>query len=424
MTKGAGTLRAARSAGQGQPPHNQTAPGGFVLGRFLHFPHGRGRRPQAGQGQRWGAPHRLCDCSQNRCPSPDGCQSRDRRGRGGAGGKRAGPEAPPPFLASRRRPPRGHTQDGGGGEGRRALLTAFGRPAAMLGLLTNDVTRLVAGDGPPAATAAALPRALYAHALNVQGRCLYDLILYRLHQSPEEEPHILLECDSSVLDAIQKHLKLYKIRRKVNIAPCLDLSLWAVIPGEQAGDISSSLAKCADQAPILTPDPRTEVMGWRLIAKKGANLSEIIPGSHLGNIQDYHRHRYKQGIPEGVKDLPPGVALPLESNLAYMNGISFTKGCYIGQELTARTHHMGVIRKRLLPIRFAAPLPKDSVPEGADILTESGKSAGKFRAGGGELGIALLRLANINEPLCLNVAGEKVKLTASKPEWWPKPTSK
>ncbi|XP_052664431.1 putative transferase CAF17, mitochondrial isoform X1 [Harpia harpyja] len=300
----------------------------------------------------------------------------------------------------------------------RALLDVRGAEAGVFlqGLLTNDVTPLVAGDGGRAA--------LYAHALNVQGRCLYDLILYRLHESPEEEPHILLECDSGVLDAIQKHLKLYKIRRKINITPCLDLSLWAVVPGEQAGDIASSLAKCADQALISTPDPRTEVMGWRLIAKKGANLSEIIPGSHIGNVEDYHRHRYKQGIPEGVKDLPPGVALPLESNLAYMNGISFTKGCYIGQELTARTYHMGVIRKRLLPVHFSTPLPKDSIPEGAEILTESGKSAGKFRAGGGELGIALLRLANINEPLCLNIAGDKVKLTASIPEWWPKPASK
>ncbi|KAM6102013.1 putative transferase CAF17, mitochondrial [Theristicus caerulescens] len=303
----------------------------------------------------------------------------------------------------------------------RALLDVRGAETALFlqGLLTNDVTRLVAGDATPTP-----PRALYAHALNVQGRCLYDVILYRLHESPEEEPHILLECDGGVLDAIQKHLKLYKIRRKVNIAPCLDLSLWAVVPGERAGDVTSSLAKSADQALILTPDPRTEVMGWRLITKKGANLAEIIPGSHIGNIQDYHRHRYKQGIPEGVKDLPPGVALPLESNLAYMNGISFTKGCYIGQELTARTHHMGVIRKRLLPVHFSAPLPKDSIPEGAEILTESGKSAGKFRAGGGDLGIALLRLANINEPLCLNVAGDKVKLTASIPEWWPKTASK
>ncbi|XP_031463631.1 putative transferase CAF17, mitochondrial isoform X2 [Phasianus colchicus] len=304
----------------------------------------------------------------------------------------------------------------------RALLSVRGAEAAVFlqGLLTNDVTRLVAaGEGP-----AGPPRALYAHALNVQGRCLYDIIVYRLHESQEEEPHILLECDSSVLDAIQKHLKLYKIRRKVSISPRLDLSLWAVVPGEQAGDISSSLAQYAERALVLTPDPRAEVMGWRLIIKAGANLPEIIPGSRIENIQDYHRHRYKQGIPEGVKDLPPGVALPLESNLAYMNGVSFTKGCYIGQELTARTHHMGVIRKRLVPVQFSVPLPQESIPEGAEILTETGKAAGKFRAGGDELGIALLRLANINGPLCLNVAGDKVKLTASIPEWWPKTASK
>lgn len=130
------------------------------------------------------------------------------------------------------------------------------------------------------------------------GVCFPDLVgvaFFRLHESPEEEPHILLECDSSVLDAIQKHLKLYKIRRKVNIVPCLDLSLWAVFPGEQAGDIAGSLAQCADQALVLTPDPRTEVMGWRLVTKKGVNLTEVIPGSRIGSIQDYHRHRYKQG---------------------------------------------------------------------------------------------------------------------------------
>ncbi|KAF2987665.1 hypothetical protein EK904_013939, partial [Melospiza melodia maxima] len=129
-------------------------------------------------------------------------------------------------------------------------------------------------------------------------------------------------------------------------------------------------------------------------------------------------------IPEGVKDLPPGVALPLESNLAFMNGISFTKGCYIGQELTARTHHMGVIRKRLLPVTFPGPLPAAGVPEGADILTQAGKRAGKFRAGGGELGIALLRLAHLHEPLRIPLDGDSVELRAATPEWWPKGAAK
>ncbi|NXO88099.1 CAF17 transferase, partial [Sitta europaea] len=283
--------------------------------------------------------------------------------------------------------------------------------AFLQGLLTNDVTQLVAAGDAPAA--------LYAHALNAQGRCLYDVILYRLHESSAEEPHILLECDSSVLDSIQKHLRLYKIRRKVTITPCPELSLWAVIPGD-----ASALPKRAEQALLFTPDPRAEVMGWRLIAKKGASPSEIIPGSQIGDVQDYHRHRYTQGIPEGVQDLPPGVALPLESNLAFMNGISFTKGCYIGQELTARTHHMGVIRKRLLPVRLPEPLPGGSIPAGADIVTAAGKRAGRFRAGLGELGIALLRLAHLNEPLCIALAAGSVSLSACTPRWWPQGAAK
>ncbi|CAI5789191.1 Hypothetical predicted protein [Podarcis lilfordi] len=305
----------------------------------------------------------------------------------------------------------------------RALLRFQGPEAVtfLQGLLTNDVTRLAAAEG----GAADAPRAIYAHALNVQGRCLYDVILYRIHESQQEEPHILLECDAGVLESLQKHLKLYKIRRKVNITPCLDLSLWAVIPKELSQEGACKLQQCAGKAVVATPDPRVGVMGWRLITSKGTEPLEVVPGCQIGNVKDYHRHRYKQGVPEGIKDLPSGIALPLESNLTYMNGISFTKGCYIGQELTARTHHMGVIRKRLLPIQLSTPMSSESIPEGAEIVLESGKPAGKYRAGVDELGVALLRLANINEPLHLKISGDShVRVTASIPKWWPKPANK
>ncbi|XP_054847736.1 putative transferase CAF17, mitochondrial [Eublepharis macularius] len=319
----------------------------------------------------------------------------------------------------------------GGADGRGAAADCFPLDRALLrlqgqetgpflqGLLTNDVTRLLGAGG-----ASEAPRAQYAHLLNVQGRCLYDVILYRIHESSQEETHILLECDAAVLDSLQKHLKVYKIRRKVNITPCHDLALWAVIPKVPSKEVSPELQQYTGKVVVATSDPRVDVMGWRLITSQGTNPVEIVPGSKIGNIEDYHRHRYKQGIPEGIKDLPTGVALPLESNLAYMNGISFTKGCYIGQELTARTHHMGVIRKRLLPIQLAVAEPFERIPEGAEIVTESGKSAGKYRAGREELGIALLRLANINEPLHLKLSGgATVNLTTSVPKWWPKPTN-
>uniref|UniRef100_A0A8C5S1L6 Iron-sulfur cluster assembly factor IBA57, mitochondrial n=1 Tax=Laticauda laticaudata TaxID=8630 RepID=A0A8C5S1L6_LATLA len=297
----------------------------------------------------------------------------------------------------------------------RALLRLQGPETLsfLQGLLTNDVT-------PFAEVGGAAPRALYAHALNVQGRCLYDVIAYRLHENKQEEQHVLLECDAGLLDSFWKHLKLYKIRRKLDISPCLDLLVWAVVPKEPSEGLQH-----AGQAVVLTTDPRVKIMGWRLITHKNVNPLEIVSGCRLGELKDYHRHRYQQGIPEGVKDLPYGTALPLESNLVYLNGVSFTKGCYIGQELTARTHHMGVIRKRLLPIQLSPLMPLESLAEGTEILTESGKSAGKFRAGENEFGIALLRLATTKDPLRLKVSdNSQVMVAASVPPWWPQTANK
>ncbi|XP_061110056.1 putative transferase CAF17 homolog, mitochondrial isoform X1 [Conger conger] len=295
----------------------------------------------------------------------------------------------------------------------RTLIKVQGQDTGsfLQGLVTNDMDLLTKG----------MQTAMYTHMLNIQGRTIFDIIMYSLKAEQEGETRLLLECDSSVQDALQRHMKMYKIRRKVTISPCADLSLWAVVPRDREGGGGDERPELTapEKALVWELDPRTKTMGWRLVTDKLLNPLELMGDIQQGETEHYHRHRYNIGLPEGVKDLPPGVALPLESNLVYMQGISFSKGCYIGQELTARTHHTGVVRKRLMPVRLSPPAQVSA--EGADLCTESGKPAGKHRADVGEVGLSLVRLAQARETLLLKPSPDTtLTVKAWAPDWWPK----
>lgn len=288
----------------------------------------------------------------------------------------------------------------------RALVKIHGQDTAsfLQGIITNDMRLLEESE----------QSVLYSHMLNVQGRTLYDIMLYSLKEA-DAFCGVLLECDTTVKDSILKHLKVYKIRRKVTIGTCPELSVWAVLPG-----LSKPELLTPEKALLLEADPRTVRMGWRLVTNSEEDPKNVIASCHKGNIEEYHKHRYTIGLPEGVQDLPPGVALPLESNVVYMNGISFSKGCYIGQELTARTHHTGVVRKRLMPVRLSSASVQH-LEEGAPLHSQTGKPAGKHRSGLGELGLSLVRTAHAKEVLTVKSTGDStVTLRAAVPDWWPK----
>jgi len=179
--------------------------------------------------------------------------------------------------------------------------------AFLQGLLTNDVT----GDLP-----------VYAALLSAQGKTMFDLIVWR------DGDTILLDCEAQYADDLAKRLSLYRLRRKLDIAR--DDSLGVFWSASQPND----------NAPNAATDPRLPALGWRWIGPIADGASGI--------DEAWLAHRLALGIAEGRAEL--GDILWLETNAAELNGVSFTKGCYIGQENTARMNWRQKINRRLLVV--------------------------------------------------------------------------
>lgn len=133
------------------------------------------------------------------------------------------------------------------------------------------------------------------------------------------------------------------------------------------------------------------------------------------------------GIGEGEKDHPAGNCFALESNADFLQGVSFSKGCYIGQELTARIYHSGVIRKRLVPIEFinGCEPTTSQLRENLVIISEKGEKLGKLRSHLGLKGLGLIyvdKLLKNNDQLNgkIDSNNKQIEVKAIKPFWWPK----
>lgn len=278
----------------------------------------------------------------------------------------------------------------------------------LQGLVTNDVTHL--GDQ---------CKAMYTMMLNAQGRVLYDLIIYDI--KPADDTELYIECDRCVLTDLIKTMKMYKLRRKVDIANVSEeYTVFGALPPMENMDNFWELGNLANPK-ISVQDPRVDKFGWRIVdndEKSVLSSFKSVSDVNLKEEELYHEERYKWGIAEGITDLPPGNCFPLESNLVYMNGACFAKGCYIGQELTARTYHTGATRKRLMPLVLESH--PSELKAGDNISTESGKSAGKFRKAVGNYGLGLMRLANIKGQLAAKSDSDiNYPLTVKTPSWWP-----
>ncbi|XP_050264856.1 putative transferase At4g12130, mitochondrial isoform X2 [Quercus robur] len=332
----------------------------------------------------------------------------------------------------------------------------------LQGLLTNDVRKFSEpmGENERTSTLPApnLPP-MYAALLTPQGKFLYDLFLYeppkpdaKLDKSgsgpgsdPDQSFELFADVDATVLDELLVTFKKYRVRSKVEIENVAkDFSCWQRYGGnlpEKSSSIEEPEAasvgwgagvdhsgESASRGNNLGwqwfNDPRLDSLGFR-----GIFPSDIIPplieADKETDEQNYLLWRLQKGVAEGSTEIPKGEAMPLEYNLAGLKAISFDKGCYMGQELVARTHHRGVIRKRLLPLRFlndSGEEVEQKVAPGSEVIdTASHKKAGTVRAALGCRGLGLLRLEEAFKGSgALTIQGqENVKVEAVRTDWWP-----
>lgn len=271
----------------------------------------------------------------------------------------------------------------------RAVLSVSGddRASFLQGLISNDIRKA----GPD--------RAIWAAFLTPQGKFLHDLFIV------EHDGAFLIDVEAARAEDFRKKLSLYKLRAKVAIA-ATDLSVFAVLNARalDLGDTPGAARAFGDG--IASVDPRLAALGARVVLASPEAL--IAAGLAEGDQAAWDAVRITAGVPDGSRDMAVDKALLLENGFDELGGVDFDKGCYMGQELTARTKYRGLVKKRLLPVTIDGPVPAPGTP-----LLAGAAEAGEMRSSCGHVGLALVRVEHLKAPL---TAGEAT-LTVAVPDW-------
>lgn len=239
----------------------------------------------------------------------------------------------------------------------RAVLSFEGEDhiSFLQGLVTQDVQKLKIGG------------LSWGGFLTPQGRVQYLFFIYKTADA------LFIECCASDVEALLTQLKRFKLRSKVEISRSSH-QIWV---GEESDILSLNnliIAQC---------DPRAKEMGWRALV---ASSDEDVVKRNIEAENLYLEKRLSLGLPE-QNDVISGEALVLEMNMDYLGGVSWEKGCYIGQEVTARTHYRGLIKKRLFPVSHLDGVFSE---EERKIFNKEGKEVGVLRSFFKNKGLILL----------------------------------
>src|SRR5580692_11188805 len=223
------------------------------------------------------------------------------------------------------------------------------RVAFLQGLVSNDIESVRPGQ------------AVWAAFLTAQGKWLADFFVFAHADA------LLLDCEAKQVSMLVQRLSRYRLRMRVGLRAEPGLHVHVAWGGDP------------DVAGIAAPDPRLPGLGWRILAAE--------PLAATATPEDWDRHRLAAGVPDGSKDMEADRSVLLEAGFDELGGVSWSKGCYMGQELTARTKYRGLVKRRLVPVVVEGPLP----PPGSPVLRD-GVDVGTMRSGRDGVGLASLRL--------------------------------
>ncbi|MGG5811689.1 YgfZ/GcvT domain-containing protein [Falsiroseomonas sp. CW058] len=258
-------------------------------------------------------------------------------------------------------------------------VTGEDRVAFLQGLVSNDVTKAAPGV------------AVWSALLTPQGKWLADFFVLA------EDGRLLLDCARDGAAELAKALGRFRLRAKVALRDASgDFAVHALWGGA-----------LPPPGTIAAPDPRLSEAGWRVLS------AAPLPADATAG--EYDRHRLSLGLPDGAPDMERERSVLLEGGFDELHGVSWSKGCYMGQELTARTKYRGLLKKRLFPVAVAGPLPPPGTP-----VTRDGAEVGEMRSARDGQGLALLRIEAAEAGGALRCA--EAVLTPRIPGWMRLPT--
>lgn len=252
----------------------------------------------------------------------------------------------------------------------RCVLEVSGPDAVtfLQGLITQDLRKLESA------------RALYGLLLSPQGRFLHDFLM------TQSGGALYLECEKDRVQDLVTTLMRFRLRAKVE-ARVTDRLIYAAWGKKAPQEPTGAL--------VMYEDPRHKSLGWRAHAHDRLD--------DASDWQTYNAHRLALCIPEGSLDMEVGRAIPAEYNITALGGVDFQKGCYLGQELTARVHHTGHVRKGLVALTFEGNAPLDTTP-----LFAGEEEIGHTLSAQGSLALGRVRLDALEAHPFLMCAGKKV----------------